>query len=106
SGLVAVGAAQEVSLTMRAEPLFDSFGDLGAGDLACQLAGGGGTTLRRGPVRDDHGAFEAKQGGAAVGLGIEPAPQLAKFLASEHRSEPGATRAAQRRSELCGRERG
>jgi hypothetical protein len=60
-----------------AESLGDLLGDLAAGQVGGEQARGGDRAGGARAVRDDHGAAQAEQGGAAVAFRVQPSGQLA-----------------------------
>jgi hypothetical protein len=72
----------------RAEPLGDLLGDLAAGQVGGEQAGGGDRAGGAGAVGDDHGPAQAQQDGAAVALRIQPGGQLAQAAPLQEGAEP------------------
>jgi hypothetical protein len=70
-----------------AEPLGDLLGDLAAGQVGREHAGGGDRAGRAGPVGDDHGAAQAQQDGSAVALRVQPGGQLTQAAALQEGAE-------------------
>src|SRR5580704_4341413 len=84
-------AAQEVRaapLARRADPRPDLLGDVAAGEVRGERAGGADRPRGRRPVRDDDAAAEPEQGSAAVGVGIDALAELAQPAALQQRAEP------------------
>jgi len=73
----------------RAEPLGDLLGDLAAGQVGREQAGGGDGAGGAGAVRDHHGPAQAEQDGPAVALRIQPRGQLAQPAALQERADAG-----------------
>jgi len=84
----------------RAEPLRDLLGDLAAGQVGREQAGGGDRAGGAGAVGDDHGPGQAQQDGAPVALRIQPGGELAKAAALQERAEPGDPGAGHRGPQL------
>ena len=72
----------------RAEALRDLLGDLAAGQVGREQAGGGDGAGGAGAVGDDHGPGQAEQDGAPVALGIQPGGEFAKAAALQERADP------------------
>ena len=103
---MAQGPAQEVAAARRAEPLRDLLGDLAAGQVGRQHAGGRGAAGRGRSVRDDDRALQPEQRGPAVGLGVQPLGELAQAAPLQQRPEPGRPGAGERLAQLPGGEAG
>ena len=84
----------------RAEALRDLLGDLAAGQVGREQAGGGDGAGGAGAVGDDHGPGQAEQDGAPVALGIQPGGEFAKAAALQERADPGDPGAGHRGPQL------
>ena len=102
----AQGPAQEVAAARRTEPLVDLLGDLPAGQVRGQHAGGLGAARGRRPVRDHDRALQPEQRGPAVALRVHPLAEFPQPAPLQQRAEPGGPGAAQGLSQLVGREGG
>jgi len=73
--------------TAGAEPLGDLLGDLAAGQVGREQAGGGDRARRAGPVSDDHRSPQAQQDRSAVALRVQPGGQFAQAAPLQERAE-------------------
>jgi hypothetical protein len=80
-----VGAA---ALAGGAEPFPDLLGNVAAGEVPGERAGGADRARGRSAVRDHDAAAEPEQRRAAVALGVEALAQLAEPAALQQRAEP------------------
>jgi hypothetical protein len=87
-----------------AETLGDFLGDLAAGQVGREQAGGGDGAGRAGPVGDDHRSPQAEQDGSAVALRVQPGGQLTQATALQEGAEPGHPRRGNRGPQLGGDE--
>jgi hypothetical protein len=92
------------ALAGRAEPFPDLLGDVAAGQLPGERAGGADRARGGRPVRDDHAAAEPEQRGAAVRLGVEPVTELPEPATLQHRAHPRGARPRERGAQFGRRE--
>jgi len=72
----------------RAEALRDLLGDLAAGQVGREQAGGGDGAGGAGAVSDDHGPGQAQQDGSPVALRVQPGGEFAQAAALQERADP------------------
>ena len=88
----------------RAQSLRDLLGDLAAGQVGREQAGGGDGAGGARAVRDHHGSAQAEQDGSAVALCVEPRGEFAQPAALQERADAGGPRAGHRGAQLGRRE--
>jgi hypothetical protein len=93
-----VGAA--AGRPARSQPLRDLLGDLAAGQVGREQAGGGDGAGGARAVRDHHGSAQAQQDRPTVALGVEPRGELAQPAPLQERADASGPRAGHHGAQL------